>query len=525
MSNNKLFNTVMSKSPKHSYFDLSFENKLSTRMGRLVPFYCAEVVPGDKFNISTETLLRMMPLIAPVMHKVNVYQHFFFVPNRILWPNWEKFISTDTSSEDSPAFPLISDIGNPITVADSSLADYLGLPSGFIKDDISALPFAAYQRIWYEYYRDQNLQASYDENLFTLHDGLQDPAVLANLKIMRNRAWEHDYFTSALPWAQKGDAINIPLSIAGLAEVHLEDGPTWNAKMLQADLHTPPFAGNLKVDGTGDIRDDGANMLVYDPNGSLYVDGSDFTDLEGTINDLRTAMTLQRWLEKNARGGTRYIEIIKHHFGVTSSDKRLQRPEYLGGSKSPMVISEVLQTSESNETPQANMSGHGVSVGASKKIKYYAEEHGYIIGIMSIMPTTAYQQGIDKHFFKFDKFDYLWPDFAHLGEQAILKKEVYYSSEDTPEQNDEVFGYIPRYSEYRFRSNKVSGVLRDSLSFWHLGRIFGNRPQLNELFIRADPSNRIFAVEDPNNDNIVAHIYVKEFTRRALPKYGTPLGL
>ena len=371
------------------------------------------------------------------------------------------------------------------------------------------MPMAAYQAIWNEYYRDQNLQTEVD---YKLIDG--DNTDSYRWITIRNRCWEHDYFTAALPFAQKGQAVDIPLG---------EGTVEWNP--------TNPGAGNPRIrgvvsglDNTGDLaaaagqlQNTGGGVqpaLGYDPNGTLT------TTIEPTtINDLRRAFKLQEWLERNARGGTRYIENILSHFGVKSSDKRLQRPEYITGAKSPVVISEVLNTTGTETLPQGNMAGHAYSVNAGNYGSYYCEEHGYIIGVMSIMPKTAYQQGIPKHFLKYEDFtQYYWPTFAHLGEQEVLNKELYVDH-STP---NGTFGYVPRYSEYKYQPSRVAGDFRTTLDFWHLGRIFATQPSLNAAFVECNPGKRIFAVEGAT-DSLYCHVMNKVKAVRPMPKFGTPM--
>lgn len=501
-----LFNSVKMFKPKSNVFDLSHDVKLSLNMGELVPVMCTECVPGDRFSISAESLLRFQPLVSPVMHRMDVTLHYFFVPNRLVWPGWESFISGVGTP---PAFPTLVITGG--AGGYTPLCDYLGIPdpsSGVVNEVVSALAFGAYQMVYNEYYRDQNLITPVN---FQLVNG-DNTANEAVLKALRRRAWEHDYFTSALPFAQKGSAVDIPLG-----DVQLK--PSW-----YADNQIPVFkdsggnvvAGDVSVDAGGsgsiDVSGDPSETFAYDPRGSLETEAT-------TINDLRTAFRLQEFFEKAARGGTRYIEFIKAMFGVQSSDKRLQRPEYITGTKSPVVISEVLNTTGTTDAPQGEMAGHGVSVTSGKFGNYFCEEHGYIIGIMSVMPKTAYQQGVPRHFLKTADFtQYYFSDFAHLGEQEVANREVYAYQVN----GDDPFGYVPRYAEYKFENNRVAGDFRDSLNFWHLGRIFSSQPNLNQSFIECDPTHRVFAVTDPTQQKLLAHVFNKVRAIRPMPKFGTP---
>lgn len=480
-------------------------------MTKLVPIYVQELLPGDSIKVRSETLIRFGPMLAPVMHNIRISTHYFFVPNRIIYPDWEKFISPDLSKATPPAWPHF--YVDAAQVAKGQLSDYMGVPPGNYSiasgQAISALPFAAYQKVCDEYYRDQNLLQSFFKPLVS---GAQLAADRGELLKLRSRAWQHDYFTSALPFAQKGPAVSLPL-------VGTEDP----IGVVRDSSVAGTYAWDTTLNGAGQESTFVAGQALTDtPSGSLMVDPSDLNLGAATINDLRVAFRLQEFFEKAARGGTRYIEQLKVHFNVNSSDKRLNRPEFLGGTINPVIISEVLQTSETtSNSPQGDMAGHGIAANSGRNIRYFAEEHGFIIGIQSIMPTTAYQQGLPKMFTRTSWQEYAWPTFAHLGEQPILNKEIYYDPSDG--KNDDVFGYIPRYSEYRYMSSRVAGEFRDSMSFWHLGRIFANRPLLNQQFIypQSSETNRIFAVQS-NPNHLFCHTTNVVDAVRPLPKYGSP---
>lgn len=537
-----IFSKVSLKKPKRSTFNLSYDRKMSLRMGDLVPCHIQEVVPGDRITMSTEQLLRMAPMIAPVMHEVNVYVHYFFVPNRIIWKGWEDFITGGEDGLDVTLFPTTgSDQKGNVTIEAGDLGDYLGLPlnlPGSIGQypNISRLPFMAYQKIWEDYYRDQNLQEKLDD--ISDVDGFIPWQEFGKYRTIRRRAWQHDYFTSALPWAQKGNPVNLP--IAGQLPLSFDEDSVPNGVNAPSTIGTASSAwtrrsgvpvkdlgGDVTISEGGQARfeSDGRNVAI-DVSANHYVDLEEGTAT--SINDLRTAFRLQEWLERNARAGSRYVESILSHFGVNAKDARLQRPEYLGGNMSPVMISEVLQTSETATSPQANMAGHGLNVGKGGGFSKFVEEHGYIIGIMSVMPRTSYQQGIPRHFSKFDKFDYFWPEFQHIGEQEIKNKELIamVAPPVVPGWDPEgTFGYIPRYAEYKYNPSTVHGDFKHTLDFWHMGRIFDheNPPVLNAEFIMADPTTRIFAVEGaPENGTLYCHMFHKITANRPMSYFGDP---
>ena len=539
-----IFNSVAINKPKTNSFDLSHERKFSMDMGKLTPIFCQEVVPGDRFRLNTEVLMRFAPMLAPVMHSINVYTHYFFVPNRLIWDEWEKFLNGGRNGDLEVVAPYttfkdLTDYCAPNRQNLGSLLDYLGYPVGQIvapTTKVSVLPLRAYQLIWDQYYRDQNLTDSvFDDetgstSFIPISSGRQLTTSLNSLTELRNRCWEKDYFTSALPWSQRGGAVHLPLT--GDAEVKMVDGyvasnqngnlvsktaqRSPNDQLINTPMGTHPQG--YKGDLTGALS---GQKFTYDPNGSLYADMSTVT--MATINDLRRATRLQQWLERSAVGGGRYKEMILSQFGVVSPDARLQRAEYLGGGKSPVTISEVLQTSASEEySAQGNMSGHGLSVGNTHQFASSFTEHGYVIGIMSVLPRSAYQQGLPRSLTRFDKFDYLWPIFANLGEQEVKTQEIYLGSNVAI--NEQTFGYQSRYSEYKYAPSTVHGDFKQPLSYWHLGRIFSTYPTLSKEFVSVDPTTlkRIFNVDDPSVHSLYVMVYHNFQAIRPLPYFGSP---
>jgi len=517
-----IFNSVLLPAVKSNNFDLSHDIKFSCQMGRIYPTMVLDTIPGDKFRFNSQNMLRFMPLVAPVMHKVDVNSYSFFIPNRILWPEWEQWI-TRRSDVESPYVEVS-------TITEGSLMDYLGYPVGTFAEPlrVSAIPLAAYLKTWNEYFRDQNLQVEYPwqlvpgdngDNLFT------SPGLSWNTASPPRAAWKADYFTKALPFAQQGDIVQMPLTSQENVLVDLVPFADNDNPMIARPADGSPsgtYTGGVNQQAGPSPFTQSLHMeddpMVIDPNGRLSVDiQQDAVD----INTFRWAIKLQEWLERNARGGARYVESILSHFGVRSSDARLQRPEFIGMTSQNMVISEVLATAQNPDPGGAalgQMGGHGISVGGGSLMSHFCEEHGYVISMIVIRPKTAYQQGLHKSLSRFSALDYPWPTFAHLGEQEVKQKEIFASSA-TPEAT---FGYVPRYAESKFANSRVAGELQTTLDFWHLGRIFSTDPALNASFIECAPRLDIFSVTDPEEDHIVGHIFHNVNVRRKLPRYGIP---
>lgn len=467
----KVFQRVGSANPGRSVFNLSYEKKLTCDMGQLIPVMADEVIPGDIFTLGSQVVARMQPMVAPCMHEINLYSHSFFVPYRLLWDDWEDFITGGVDGDivlEPPVWePPVGgyDVG--------SLWDYFGLPISVVPDGAFPLDFIrrAYNFIWNEYYRDETLQDEVD---------------LSN-DVILHRCWEKDYFTSSLPWQQRGIAPALPISglssaVFDIADVNASGQTSYPITVKDS------VADQMFYVGTSAQR---ANLV-----GALnknVVDLSSATTFN--VADLRLAFQIQKWLERNARAGARYTEFLKSHFGAYPRDERLQRPEYIGGSKIPLIISEVLQTSSTDATsPQGNLAGHGITANSKFMGKYRVQEFGVIITLMSIMPRTAYQQGIDRQWLRRTKYDFYFPEFANLSEQAVENAEI--CATDSSVHNLSIFGYQGRYDEMRVKRNLVCGEMRGNLDYWHLGRIFdlGSPPALNADFIKCVPSKRIFAV-------------------------------
>jgi len=504
---------------QRNVFDLSHDRKLTCFMGKLVPIYLEEVIPGDYFKVNTSMVVRLTPLVAPMMHRVDVFTHYFFVPTRLVWDDFQKFITGGFDGKDTTVWPH-KVLG---ALDDGSIADYFGLPIGTPASSltVSAIPFRALNLIYNEWYMDQNLQTA---RVISKASGA-DTTTAVDLP---TRCWEGDYFTLALPWAQRGDSVMLPLGesapVLGIAKKTGVFGGT-NVNGRESDGGSATYASGQAI---GDSSGDDAVFYVEN-NGSNYPNiRADLSQALGaSINDFRQAVGIQQFMERSARTGGRYVETVLGAFGVRSSDARLQRPEFLGGGRSPIVVSEVLQTSETSGTsPQGNMAGHAFSLQAGHGFSKSFEEHGYIIGIMSIMPRTAYQQGVARHWSRSTRYDYPWPEFANLGEQAILNKEIYADGDADPTDGDNgVWGYIGRYDELRHRESSVHGLFRKApgdggLDFWHMGRIFSTRPTLSSEFVTCDPTDRISAVTGEHN--CLVQIMHNVRAARPLPLRGEP---
>lgn len=519
---------------RRSVFDLSHEHKLTCDMGKLIPIFCEDVLPGDTFKVKTDIVVRLQALLAPIMHRVDVFTHFFFVPNRLIFDKWEDFITGGEDGTDNTVAPTITaDSTNGFAIG--SLADYFGIPTGVPSLEVSALPFRAYDLIYNEWYRDENIIPEVSISTSAGADSTTSTTLLS-------RAWEHDYFTKCLPWTQRGSQVTLPLA-GGTVPVKFGDTVVDSYYTSDSSSVLSNFPGKSAVAVAGRTGTSGSFYSIYKLSsgesfsGSSLSEGSGLSlvaDLSGssassTINNLRQAFKVQQFMEISARGGARYIESILSHFGVKSSDYRLQRPVYLGGGRSPIVISEVLQTSSTSGTQAlGDMGGHGFSAQRTHEFTRFFEEHGWIIGIMSIMPRTSYQQGLNRMWSRSTRYEYYWPIFAHLGEQGVLNKEIYAQNPSVVDSagvsvNEKVFGYLPRYQEYRERESQVHGQMRSTLDFWHMGRIFSSLPELNANFINSDPTKRIEAVT--NEDNCLVNIYHNVKAIRPIPKKGVPGGL
>ena len=468
MSKRNVYSQVGGLFPGRTAFDLSYEKKFTCDMAQLIPVMCDEVVPGDIFQIGAQAVIRFQPLVAPILHEVNMYVHYFFVPYRLLWDDWEDFISGGVDGDFADPIPE----WEPTDTTVGSLWDFFGFPTGVDPDGAYPIDFPrrAYNFVWNEYYRDETLQTE---------------VALTNETIL-NRDWEKDYFTSSLPWQQRGVAPALPIS--GTTSAVWPNASIVAGGAMGGTLSFSSVADNKLYVNNAD-PDYLANAKAF--FGLNTVDLSSASTFD--IADLRLAFQIQKWMERNARAGARYTEFLRSHFGVSPRDERLQRPEYIGGCKAPVIISEVLQTSSTDATSaQGNLAGHGLTVANQYCGKYHAEEFGLIIGIMSVMPRSAYSQGIDRQWLRRTKYDFYFPEFANLSEQAIINAEIYATGVLADNQN--IFGYQGRYDEMRTKNNLIVSQMRSTFDYWHLGRQFSSAPSLNASFVSCVPRKDIFAV-------------------------------
>lgn len=475
---------------KRSKFNLSHTKLLTCNQGQLVPIGLTEVLPGDSFQHHVNCLVRTNPLLAPVMHPVEMRIHHWFVPHRLTWENWEDFITGGEDGFNASVFPTIT--MPAVTGATiGSLADYLGVPTGVASLEVSALPFRAAALIWNEWYRDQDLQTKIPVSLADGPDSTTSTA-------LKNVAWEKDYFTIARPWTQKGPDVTVPLGDTAPVTTN-DEFPTFNgtgvsAKRLQGRSATSP---NVEIE-SGFSSD---TFLKFGAQSGLQADLADAT--AASINELRRAFAIQRYEEARARYGSRYTEYLRY-LGVKSSDARLQRPEYLGGGRQTLQFSEVLQTSPTtdgdDEVGVGNLKGHGIGALKSNTYRRFFEEHGYVISFISTKPKTMYVQGLPRTWNRRTKEDFWQRELQHIGQQEVLTKEIYAASA-TP---NATWGYSDRYAEYRSMESTIAGEFRDTLDFWHMARIFGSEPALNGSFVESNPTDRIYSVTSTDQLYVMA---------------------
>jgi hypothetical protein len=536
-----------------SKFNRNHSLKTSFNVGDVVPFYVDEVLPGDTFQLKTSLVARMQTLITPMMDNIYLDTYFFFVPNRLTWNHWKEFNGENTQSAWYPSVEYsVPQLTAPATSGWSigTLADYFGIPTGVAGLSVNALPFRAYALIMNEWFRDENLSDPLsvpvdDATVVGVNTGNYITDV-AKGGLPFKAAKYHDYFTSCLPAPQKGPDVLIPSATAGEYPV-IAKSTTIPLDTISSISGSPPanLAGWKNNNLNNNVWPDGSQAALgvapssfelvgnaslvggvntFVPN-NLYAIASG--GLGATINQLRMAFQIQKLYERDARGGTRYIEILKSHFGVTSPDARLQRPEYLGGNRIPININQVVQSSATaaEGTPLGDTAAFSLTTDTHGDFIKSFVEHGFIIGVMVARYDHTYQQGLERFWSRKDRFDYYWPVFANIGEQAVLNKEIYAQGN---EKDDEVFGYQEAWADYRYKPSRVTGEMRSSaptsLDVWHLADEYTQLPTLSDSWIREDKSNvdRVLAVTSSVSNQMFADIYVQCEATRPMPVYSIP---